>query len=78
MSKVEIRPVDARGRIILPKAWRNRHKTGSVVIVDEKDRLEIRPANTDLSRFIDAVIVDAEHFGDYHELHKELRKVAVH
>ncbi|MDD1703214.1 MAG: AbrB/MazE/SpoVT family DNA-binding domain-containing protein [Methanoregula sp.] len=77
MSKVEIRPIDAQGRIILPKAWRNRLRTGSVVVVDEEDRLEIRPADTDLSRFVDAVSIDADNFGDYHKLRKGLRKDAV-
>jgi len=78
MSKVEIKPVDTQGRIILPRAWRNRLKTNSVVIIDEDDRLEIRPADADLSRFVDAVEVPADHFDDYHELRKSLRKDAVH
>ena len=78
MAKVEIKPVDTQGRIILPKAWRNRLRTRSVVIIDEDDRLEIRPADVDLSRFVDAVEVEAEHFDDYHKLRKGLRKDAVH
>jgi len=78
MPKVEIKPVDTQGRIILPKAWRNRLRTRSVVIVDEDDRLEIRPADGDLSRFVDAVETEAEHFDDYHKLRKGLRKDAVH
>jgi AbrB family looped-hinge helix DNA binding protein len=78
MSKVEIRPIDSQGRIILPKSWRNRLKTNSVVVIDEDDRLEIRPADADLSRFVDAVEVDAEHFDDYHKLRKGLRKDAVY
>jgi len=78
MSKVEIRPVDAQGRIILPKSWRNRLKTNSVIIIDEDSRLEIRPADADLSRFVDAVEVEVEHFDDYHKLRKGLRKDAVH
>lgn len=78
MSKVEIRPIDSQGRIILPKSWRNRLKTNSVVIIDEDDRLEIRPADADLSRFVDAVEVEAEHFDDYHKLRKGLKKDAVY
>ena len=78
MSKVEIKPVDAQGRIILPKAWRNRLKTNSVVIISENDRLEIRAADADLSRFIDAVEVNAEDFEDYHKLRRGLRKNAVY
>jgi AbrB family looped-hinge helix DNA binding protein len=78
MSKVEIRPVDSQGRIILPKSWRNRLKTNSVVIIDEDSRLEIRPADADLSRFVDAVEVEVEHFDDYHKMRKGLRKDAVH
>ena len=78
MSKVEIRSVDNQGRIILPKSWRNRLKTNSVVVIDEDDRLEIRSADADLLRFIDAVEVEAEHFDDYHKLRKGLRKDAFH
>jgi AbrB family looped-hinge helix DNA binding protein len=78
MIKVEIKPVDAQGRIILPKAWRNRLKTKNVMIIDDNDRLEIRPADVDLARFVDAVEVDADHFDDYHQLRKGLRKNAVH
>jgi AbrB family looped-hinge helix DNA binding protein len=78
MSKVEIRPVDTQGRIILPKSWRNRLRTRSVLVIDEDDRLEIRPADADLSRFVDAVEVDGEHFDDYHKLRKGLKKDAVH
>ena len=78
MSKVEIRPVDSQGRIILPKAWRNRLRTGSVIVTEEDDRLEIRPADADLSRFVDAVEVDADSFGDYHALRRKLKEHAVH
>ena len=78
MSKVEIRPVDTQGRIILPKSWRNRLRTRSVLVIDEDDRLEIRPADADLSRFVDAVEVDGKDFEDYHMLRKGLRKDALH
>jgi AbrB family looped-hinge helix DNA binding protein len=78
MSKVEIRPVDTQGRIILPKSWRNRLRTRSVLVIDEDDRLEILPADADLSRFVDAVEVDGEHFDDYHKLRKGLKKDAIH
>jgi AbrB family looped-hinge helix DNA binding protein len=78
MPKVEIKQVDTQGRLILPKAWRSRLKTGSVVVIDEDDHLEIRPADADLSRFVDTVETGAEQFGDYHALRKGLRKDAVH
>jgi AbrB family looped-hinge helix DNA binding protein len=78
VSKVEIRPVDAQGRIILPKAWRNRLKTNTVLVIDDDDRLEIRPIDADLSRFVDSVEVEADNFDDYHELRKGLRKNAVY
>ncbi len=77
MSTVEIKTVDTLGRIILPKSWRNRLKTNAVVVINEDDRLEIRPADADLSRFVDAVEVDVEHFEDYHKLRKGLKKDAV-
>ena len=78
MTKVEIKSVDAQGRIILPKAWRNRLKTQRVMIIDDDDRLEIHPADHDLTRFVDAVEVEADHFDDYHSLRKGLRKDAVY
>ena len=78
MSKVEIKSVDTQGRIILPKSWRNRLKTNSVVVIDEDDRLEIRPADADLLRFVDAIEVKSEPFDDYHKLRKGLRKDAFH
>jgi bifunctional DNA-binding transcriptional regulator/antitoxin component of YhaV-PrlF toxin-antitoxin module len=78
MSKVEIRPVDNQGRIILPIAWRNRLRTNSVIIIDEDDRLEIRPADVDLSRFVDAIETKEGNFDDYHKLRRGLRKDAVH
>ena len=78
MSKVEIKPVDTQGRIILPKSWRNRLRTNSVIIIDEDDRLEIRLADVDLTRFVDAVETDEGNFDDYHKLRRGLRKDAVH
>jgi len=78
MTKVEIRPVDAQGRIILPKAWRSRLKTKTVVVIDEDDRLEIRRGDADLTRFVDSIETDDEHFDDYHALRKGLRKNAVY
>ena len=77
MSKVDIRPIDAQGRIILPKSWRERQKTQTVVIVDEDDHLEIRSIDADLSRFVDAIPVDAVDFDDYHDLRGRLRTNAV-
>ena len=78
MPKVEIRPIDTQGRIILPKSWRKRLKTSSVLVIDEEDRLEIRPADADISRFVDAVEVDVKDFDDYHTLRKGLKKDAIH
>ena len=42
------------------------------------DRQEMRPGDTDLTCFVDAVEVEADHFDDYHSLHKGLRKDAVY
>ena len=67
-----------RGASSCPKPGETGSKTGSVVVIDEDDRLEIRPADADLSRFVDSVEVDAEQFGDYHALRRKLRKDAVH
>ncbi len=78
MAKVEVRPIDSQGRIILPKAWREKNKSKTVLVIDEDDRLEIRAGDTDLSRFVDAVDADIRNFDDYHTLRKGLRKHAVH
>ena len=74
---MEIRPIDSQGRIILPKSWREKQKTQTVVIVDEDDHLEIRSIDADLSRFVDAIPVDSEDFDDYHNLRRRLRENAV-
>jgi len=78
MAKVDVRPVDSQGRIILPKAWREKHKSKTVLIIDEDDRLEIRAGDSDLSQFLDSVDTDAGDFDDYHSLRKGLRKHALH
>ena len=78
MVKVDIRPIDSQGRIILPKAWREKHKSKTVLVIDEDDRLEIRAGNTDLSQYIDAVETDIQNFDDYHSLRKGLRKHALY
>jgi hypothetical protein len=49
----------------------------NVVIIEEDDRLEIRPAGEDLSRFVDAVEVGSEDFNDYHKLRKARETNAV-
>jgi len=77
MAKVDVRPVDTQGRVILPKSWREKQNIKAVVIIDEGDHLEIRAVDPDLSRFVDAVSVDADEFGDYHALRRRLRKDAV-
>lgn len=78
MAKVDVRPIDSQGRILLPKAWREKHKSKTVLVIDENDRLEIRAGDTDLSQFIDAVDTDIQDFDNYHSLRKGLRKHALH
>jgi len=54
-----------------------RQKTRSVVIFDEDDHIEIRSIDADLSRFVDAIPVDAVDFDDYHDFRGKLRTNAV-
>ena len=73
--KAGIRKIDPQGRITLPSAWRKSKNVKEVLIIETDDKLEIIPANADLSKYIDSVEVDAKDWDDYHRLRKELRRL---
>ncbi|GAB6102426.1 AbrB/MazE/SpoVT family DNA-binding domain-containing protein [Thermococcus atlanticus] len=68
MTAVEVKRIDAQGRLVIPKSWRERWGN-EVVLVEFEDRIEIIPRKKPrLSRFFD--IIDAEVKGT--DLEKEL------
>jgi bifunctional DNA-binding transcriptional regulator/antitoxin component of YhaV-PrlF toxin-antitoxin module len=71
--KVELKKMDAHGRIVLPVSWRRR-ANDEMVVVERDEKVEIFPRDVDLSNYVDAVEVDVDQFDDYHELRKALRK----
>jgi bifunctional DNA-binding transcriptional regulator/antitoxin component of YhaV-PrlF toxin-antitoxin module len=76
MDDVEIKKVDAQGRVSLPANWRKMFlvDTNEVMIIKVDEKLEIMPTNADLSKYIDMIEVDIEEWKDYHLLRKELRR----
>ncbi|WP_456453895.1 AbrB/MazE/SpoVT family DNA-binding domain-containing protein [Thermococcus sp.] len=58
MTAVEVKRIDAQGRLVIPKSWRERWGN-EVILVEFEDRIEIIPRKKPrLSRFFD--IIDAE------------------
>ena len=77
---VEIKNVDNRGRILLPKDWRNKYLKGKkAIIVCKGDRVQIRPvAKCDLTKYFDKVEVDLKSdLSDWRRVGKELRKTSI-
>jgi len=72
---VEVKKLDAQGRISLPARWRNKrmHESGEVIVIEKGDTLLVKPkVKPDLSRHFDSVEIDAdpEDFADYSRLKK--------
>ncbi len=78
MSTVEIKEIDDQGRIIIPKAWRDKHlKNRKKVIMKLKEEVvEIIPyPSLDLTKFFDKMEVDVKSdLADWHALRRELRR----
>ncbi len=77
MTRVEIKEVDDQGRIIIPKAWRDKHlKSKKVIVKLKEDAVEIIPYRSlDLTKFFDKIQVDVKSdLCDWHALQRELRK----
>ncbi len=74
---MEVKAIDNQGRIMLPKAWRDRYLKDKKAIISQKgDVIEIRPfEKTDLTKFFDSIEVDVKSdLSDWHEVRKELRR----
>ena len=68
MTTVEVKKIDAQGRLVLPKSWRERWGN-EVILIELDDRIEIIPRKKPrLSRFFN--IIDAEIKGT--DVEKEL------
>ncbi len=75
LHMVEVRKVDAQGRISLPARWRSKriHDSGEVIVIEKGDVLLVKPkVKPDLTRHFDSVEIDAdsEDFADYSTLKK--------
>ena len=73
--EVEVKTVDNRGRIILPKNWRDRYLKGKKAIVSfKKDVVEIRPfTKADLTEYFDKVNVNLKaDLADWPRVRKEI------
>ena len=77
-SKITIKKIDNQGRVLLPVSFRKKIKSGVVYLIEHNDKLEILPADADLTKYFDSVEVDVSNFEDYHELRRELREVYRH
>lgn len=76
--EVEIKSVDNKGRILLPKDWRDRYLKGrKAIIVCKGDLVEIRPfKKCDLTKYFDKVEVDLKSdLSDWHKVRKEIGRV---
>lgn len=74
---MEVKAVDTRGRIVLPKAWRDRYLKDKKVVVSQKgDLIEIRPfTDIDLTKYFDSVEVDLNaDLSDWHKVREELQR----
>lgn len=74
--EVEVKSVDAQGRIILPKVWREKYLKNKKAIVSAKgETIEIKPfAAIDLTEYFDKIDVDLKSdLSDWHKVRKELR-----
>lgn len=74
--EVEVRVVDDQGRIILPKAWREKYlKNKKAIIFAKGETIEIKPfTSIDLIEYFDKLEVDIKtDLSDWHEVRKELR-----
>jgi bifunctional DNA-binding transcriptional regulator/antitoxin component of YhaV-PrlF toxin-antitoxin module len=74
--EVEVKVMDAQGRIILPKVWREKYLKNKKAIISAKgDTIEIKPfAAVDLTEYFDKMNVDLKaDLLDWHKVRRELR-----
>ncbi len=73
---MEVKAIDKQGRIILPKAWREKYlKTKKAIVSAKGDTIEIKPfASIDLTEYFDKMEIDLKaDLSDWHKVRKELR-----
>ncbi len=74
---VEVKKVDAQGRISLPARWRSKriHDSREVIVIEKGNVLLVKPkVKPDLTRHFDSVEidVDSQDFVDYSRLKKAI------
>jgi len=73
-----IKRVDKRGRLVLPKEWREKYaENGLVVVRIEGERIVLEPLRLpDLTKFFDSVEVDLESdLSDWKSVKRELVEI---
>ncbi|MFQ6074926.1 MAG: AbrB/MazE/SpoVT family DNA-binding domain-containing protein [Candidatus Bathyarchaeia archaeon] len=72
-----IKRIDERGRIVIPKEWRDiLLKDRRVIMKLKKKSIEVMPATEpDLTKYFDSVVVDLKSdLSDWHSVRSELIK----
>jgi bifunctional DNA-binding transcriptional regulator/antitoxin component of YhaV-PrlF toxin-antitoxin module len=78
---VKIRTVDEQGRIVLPKAWREKYLAKAQVVMSTcGDTIRIKPLTVvDLTEYFDRLEVDVKaDLSDWHKVRRELRTTQNH
>ena len=71
-----IKKVDDRGRIVIPKEWREKYaKHGRVIMKIINNRIEIIP-DEDISRYIDMIEMDIDSkLNNWNNVKRDLMKI---
>ncbi len=70
---VIIKKVDRQGRVVLPKEWRERLKSGRVLVIMRGDTIILRPYRVDLTKFFDRIEVELKaDLSDWKSVRREL------
>ncbi len=72
---IEIKRIDAQGRLVLPPAWRKKLQSNEVLVVEDGNLLLIIPkGDPDLSKYLEFVKIDIppDVYSDYHRLKEHL------
>ncbi len=73
--KMVIKKIDPMGRVVLPKEWRKNKNIKEIIMVMSKDKIEIYPRTSNLTKYFDLIEVDITNFEDPHALKNEILSV---
>ena len=72
---IEIKRLDAQGRLVLPPSWRKKLQSNEVLIIEDGNVLLLIPkGDPDLSKYLEFIKVDIppEIYSNYHQLKEHL------